>query len=250
MLRLAEADGCPIEGSQIDGAAAAVPAATAMPAGAAPFERGGRYGAERRFRPGSVIAVLVAHLAAFGLGMYLQPHFHKAERHRLKMVEVRLDTPPPPEQPKQKQAEAVKLEIQPYNPPPPIPLVSAATVPVDPAPPPMIMAPPAPPAPPAAPAPPAVVQGGDIGTQMISAKPPRYPIEARRKRQQGTVVLAITLGLDGRVANIAIARSSGFASLDDAARDAVRRWRWAPTIRDGAPVMVRGVVEIPFVLQG
>jgi periplasmic protein TonB len=85
---------------------------------------------------------------------------------------------------------------------------------------------------------------------MVSARPPRYPIDARRKREEGTVLLAVTLAADGHVASVAIARSSGFASLDDAARDAVRHWRWAPTLRDGEPVMVRGVVEIPFVLQG
>jgi protein TonB len=49
---------------------------------------------------------------------------------------------------------------------------------------------------------------------------------------------------------VTVQRSSGFASLDNAAREAVRQWRWAPTVRNGEPVLVRGVVEIPFVLQG
>lgn len=102
----------------------------------------------------------------------------------------------------------------------------------------------------AAPAHTATVDGGDMGTQMIEARPPKYPIESRRKREQGIVVLAITLGTDGRVNTLAVARSSGFARLDDAARHAVRHWRWSPTLRDGQPVMVRGTVEIPFVLAG
>lgn len=89
-----------------------------------------------------------------------------------------------------------------------------------------------------------------MGTKMVSGKPPRYPIECRRKREQGTVLLSLVVGVDGGVQTISIARSSGFASLDDAARDAVRKWRWEPTVRNGQPVMVRGVVEIPFVLQG
>src|SRR3546814_8719568 len=29
-----------------------------------------------------------------------------------------------------------------------------------------------------------VVQGGDLGAQMIAGKPPRYPVESRRKREQ------------------------------------------------------------------
>ena len=94
-----------------------------------------------------------------------------------------------------------------------------------------------------------IVQGGDLGTQMIAGRPPRYPVESRRKREQGTVLLALTLGLDGAVESLSIAQSSGFARLDNAARDAVRGWRWKPVMRDGQPVRVKGVVEIPFVLR-
>ena len=106
------------------------------------------------------------------------------------------------------------------------------------------------PVPAALPAPPSLIQAGDLGTQMVSGKPPRYPVESRRKREQGTVVLALTLGVDGTVESIAINRSSGHARLDTAARDAVRGWRWQPTIRGGQPVRVRGIVEIPFILRG
>lgn len=109
----------------------------------------------------------------------------------------------------------------------------------------------APPAPPALPpGPPATIQGRDLATRMISGKPPRYPLESRRKREQGTVVLSLILGTDGRVASISLAQSSGFPRLDEAARDAVRTWRWEPTIRNGEPVQVKGLVEIPFILQG
>lgn len=85
---------------------------------------------------------------------------------------------------------------------------------------------------------------------MISATPPRYPHESRRKREQGTVVLMVLLAVDGTVADVSISQSSGSARLDDAALKAVRRWRWSPTRRNGDPVMVRGLVEIPFILQG
>jgi len=101
-----------------------------------------------------------------------------------------------------------------------------------------------------APPAPSAIQGGNLASKMLAGKPPSYPIECRRKREQGTVVLALTVGTDGRVVDISIRSSSGFARLDNAARDAVRKWRWAPATSDGAPVMVRGVVEIPFVLQG
>lgn len=109
---------------------------------------------------------------------------------------------------------------------------------------------PVPPAPAAAPpAPAATVQsGGDLGTRVLSAPPPRYPTQSRRRREQGTVELLLTLGTDGSVEAISVSRSSGFERLDDAALSAVRRWRWEPTVQAGAPVRVRGIVAIPFVL--
>ncbi|WP_374593304.1 energy transducer TonB [Sphingosinicella sp.] len=100
------------------------------------------------------------------------------------------------------------------------------------------------------PAAPPTLVADDLGATMISAKPPSYPFESRRKREQGTVVLALTLGTDGNVADIRLAKSSGYDRLDRAALGAVRHWRWSPTIRDGVAVAVRGTVEIPFVLQG
>ena len=103
---------------------------------------------------------------------------------------------------------------------------------------------------PAPPAPPSIVQGGNLSAQMVSGKPPRYPVESRRKREQGTVLLALIVGLDGAVEKISVAKSSGFSRLDDAAYDAVRRWRWRPLTEGGQAVRVKGVVEIPVVIQG
>ncbi|TAK08863.1 MAG: energy transducer TonB, partial [Rhizorhabdus sp.] len=86
--------------------------------------------------------------------------------------------------------------------------------------------------------------------RMIEGRPPRYPLESRRRKEQGTVLLRLLIGTDGRVAQISIAQSSGFERLDQAALQAARSWRWQPMIRDGQPVEVRGVMPIPFVLQG
>lgn len=218
------------------------------------YESGGRYGAERRINKSAISVAVAIHVVLISALFLIRPAFAEHEEKRLQMVEMKLDSPPPApdKQPETKpKTEVVKLSVVPQTPPP---ITLAATVPTVPTPPTVEFQPPAAPAarpaPPAPPALPTMVKAGDIGTQMISAKPPRYPMDARRKREQGTVVLSVTLGIDGRVSNVGIARSSGFASLDDAARSAVRQWRWAPTLRNGTPVMVQGVVEIPFVLQG
>lgn len=94
------------------------------------------------------------------------------------------------------------------------------------------------------------VSVADLDARAVTIVPPKYPLESRRKREQGTVVLAVTLAPDGAVDQVSVAKSSGFERLDKAALDAVRRWRWSPTLRGGEPVVVRGTVDIPFVLQG
>lgn len=96
-----------------------------------------------------------------------------------------------------------------------------------------------------APAPKAV----DLDENLISGKPPKYPIESLRKKEQGVVLLHLTVGSDGRVADISIARSSGFDRLDNAALRAVRDWRWRPMMRGGQPIPVSGDMPIPFTLN-
>lgn len=101
----------------------------------------------------------------------------------------------------------------------------------------------------AAEGPPGPVSVANINTNLLSGPPPAYPRVSRRKREQGTVVLRIVVSEDGRVSTASVSRSSGFPELDEAALTAVRKWRWSPTIRDGKPTAITGVVQIPFVLR-
>ncbi|MEY4483838.1 MAG: hypothetical protein RL693_1290 [Verrucomicrobiota bacterium] len=56
---------------------------------------------------------------------------------------------------------------------------------------------------------------------------PSYPASARTASQQGTVRLLVTVEANGIPSFIEVTGSSGFASLDNAARDTIqRRWRW------------------------
>lgn len=183
---------------------------------------------------------------------------HRETHKRLVVADLQQLKPPPPPQPPKPQPQPEKVTVQPVSPvvapPPPIVLTSApVTISTSPEPPVVQVAVPGPPAPQTqsvavAPAP-RIENAGDLSSKMISAEPPRYPVESRRKHEQGTVVLMVILGTDGAVANISVSKSSGFDRLDKAALSSVRRWKWSPTKRDGAAVMVRGLVEIPFVLQ-
>lgn len=168
----------------------------------------------------------------------------------LKLVQLSPEVSPPPvvsaELPKRVELpREAQTPVQPPTPQleAPAPIVSAphqTPLVVTPAPPP--------------PAPPPVAAGpvrvSDLDARAITIVPPKYPVESRRRREQGRVVLMVTLSPDGSVDTVELARSSGFDRLDKAALDAVRRWRWSPTVRDGVAVAVKGTVDIPFVLQG
>lgn len=114
--------------------------------------------------------------------------------------------------------------------------------PVQPPPPPV--APPAP-APSPAPAP----LADDSLPRPVDAPAPRYPPSAQRRGHQGTVVLRVHVDARGVPVEIDIVDGSGSRVLDRAALDAVRRWRFAPAMRDGRPVAGSVQVPIDFTLQ-
>lgn len=222
---------------------------------------GGRYGAVRRVSPTTIGITIAIHLALLAAMLSLQVHGTVEATTRIVAVDLHpASLPPSPAAP----------QVQPDTPPPPAafapqpPVILPRPTPPMMLPPELLVSPPTVPAvsvrievaapmpaaaPPAPPAPPGLVQATDLATRMVSGPPPRYPTQSRSQREQGTVVLAVVLGTDGRVAQISVAQSSGFSRLDDAALRAVRRWRWSPALRGGQPVMVRGEVEIPFVLR-
>jgi protein TonB len=79
--------------------------------------------------------------------------------------------------------------------------------------------------------------------------PPRYPLAAVLLHEQGMVSLTIHVEATGRVAEIEIARSSGFRLLDQAARSALLRWRFKPAFRDGQPIASDLPYSVQFLLQ-
>jgi protein TonB len=91
--------------------------------------------------------------------------------------------------------------------------------------------------------------------EAISARPryrrnpePPYPAIARRRRQQGLVLLAVEVDASGSPTAVEVQASSGFAALDAAAVAAVKEWEFEPGRLDGAPVASRVEVPIRFEL--
>ncbi|MCC7516066.1 MAG: energy transducer TonB [Pseudomonadales bacterium] len=78
---------------------------------------------------------------------------------------------------------------------------------------------------------------------------PEYPALARRRGQQGTVLLEILLSETGQQLQRTVVRSSGFAVLDEAAQLAAAQWRLAPYRLNGVTVTSRVHVPVEFNLQ-
>ena len=77
--------------------------------------------------------------------------------------------------------------------------------------------------------------------------PPRYPDDAVQAKVQGVVVLDVVVGADGVPTDVQV--SKGVPMLDAAAIEAVRQWRYEPTLMNGAPVPVAMTVNVNFTLD-
>lgn len=84
---------------------------------------------------------------------------------------------------------------------------------------------------------------------LTPPKPPLYPAQARRRNQQGLVLVEVRLDADGQLRELRLLRSSGVESLDRSAMDAVANWRFRPETRNGLPVPSRVHIPIEFALS-
>jgi protein TonB len=78
---------------------------------------------------------------------------------------------------------------------------------------------------------------------------PAYPSSARRLGVQGTTLLNVLVADDGRVANVIVTQSAGHPDLDQAAADAVRRWRFEPARRGTEKVAMWVQLPVEFRLR-
>ncbi|WP_305804695.1 energy transducer TonB [Stenotrophomonas sp. YIM B06876] len=89
-----------------------------------------------------------------------------------------------------------------------------------------------------------------VSLHYLVAPAPAYPREALRSGAQGTVVLRVRVDERGLPVEVAIERSSGHRSLDNAARSQVARyWKFHPALDHGRPVQAYGLIPIDFHVQ-
>jgi periplasmic protein TonB len=92
---------------------------------------------------------------------------------------------------------------------------------------------------------------GPEGTRELGCRIPQplYPAKARRLQQAGTVVVKITVGLDGKLSEATILRGSGYELLDAAALEAISSGKCNPYMERGRPEVVQATQPIAFSLD-
>jgi TonB family protein len=88
------------------------------------------------------------------------------------------------------------------------------------------------------------VSEGVQQAQLVSRIEPRYPILAIQTRTEGTVRLRAIISREGRITSLEVL--SGHPLLVQAALDAVRQWRYRPTLLSGEAVEVETFVTVFF----
>ena len=88
-------------------------------------------------------------------------------------------------------------------------------------------------------------RGGVTAPRPIYAPDPDYSDAARRAKWQGSVILWMVVGADGRPRDIRVQQQLGMG-LDEKALEAVSKWRFQPATLNGQPVAVQINVEVSF----
>jgi protein TonB len=98
------------------------------------------------------------------------------------------------------------------------------------------------------PTPPPVIRVSHLDPAKLLYKViPQYPDIAKRTRTQGTVHLVGVIATDGTIQSLQVI--SGHPFLVTAAVEAVRQWRYQPTVLNGQAVEVMAPIDVTFTLQ-
>ncbi len=90
--------------------------------------------------------------------------------------------------------------------------------------------------------------GGNVhAARILNRVQPQYPPLARQTRISGTVRLHAIISKDGSIQQLEVI--SGHPLLQQAALDAVRQWRYQPTLLNGEPVEVDTTIDVIFSLN-
>ncbi|HEX9931825.1 MAG TPA: energy transducer TonB [Allosphingosinicella sp.] len=215
----------------------------------------------KRIRPGSAAAVILLHGAALAALLMAKGYVPTPRDFtETKIIDVAPPPPPPrPEplpQPQRPTEQVTNYTTTPVPRPTPSPF---QVPPAPPGPPPDLDSlagneevrgvpdvPRADPVPdPPRPAPPVRVEP----TLVSGDLQPPYPTSEQRAEREGTVVIRLTIGTNGRVVAAQKVRATSDAFYTATERHALGRWRFRPATLDGRPVEGRKTLTVHFRLD-
>ena len=92
--------------------------------------------------------------------------------------------------------------------------------------------------------------GGNVqATRLIRQVKPAYPEVAKAAGIEGAVLLNAVIGKDGNLLSVTVANKLADPDLAAAALNAVKQWKYQPTLLNGEPVEVMTTVTVNFRLQ-
>lgn len=88
------------------------------------------------------------------------------------------------------------------------------------------------------------VVGPLFNAAYLNNPKPLYPPSARRMKLEGTVVVQVLVGSEGKPEFVRLGKSSGSSALDQAALTAVQRWSFVPARQGNNPISAW--VDVPL----
>lgn len=208
-----------------------------------------RYLQDDRTRLGSFALVAAIHVLGAYLLLLHAPTREAVKQATALMVTLVREQPKvaqrPPELPKPLPVKPERPRIEPM----PVPLIATTTAPADISATPPASQPPAQPMRPLDPGPTKTVVPPKFDADYLDNPPPVYPRLSKRLNEVGNVGLMVFVDASGAPGKIDIQTSSGYERLDQAAIEAVRRWRFVPAKQGDKPVAAWVLVPIYFSLK-
>lgn len=99
------------------------------------------------------------------------------------------------------------------------------------------------------PAPEPVIESPRYNAAYLNNPPPVYPLSARRRGMEGRVLVRAEIQEDGSCSKVELKRSSGTDLLDQAALEAVKKWRFVPARKGTQAISAWVDVPITFKLE-
>ena len=88
----------------------------------------------------------------------------------------------------------------------------------------------------------------DVKPVPVKTPPPVYPTDMKRQEVTGVVAVTIVIDENGEVTSATVAKSSR-PEFEQAAIDAVKKWKFKPAQKDGAPVKIKVTIPLRFNLD-